>query len=79
MESNRLEHTIGNIARVLDVSRSVYYKYLKRYKDRLVAPELTNFLQEKWLKSRKNHGFKRLFQEVKKSNLPYEQGRFEKR
>ncbi|EKO15427.1 hypothetical protein LEP1GSC013_1183 [Leptospira interrogans serovar Valbuzzi str. Duyster] len=59
------------MARVLGVSRSEYYKYLNRHKDRSVAPDLTNFLQEKWLKSRKNYGFKRLFQEVKKSNLPY--------
>ncbi len=71
MESNRLEHSIGSMARVLGVSRSGYYKYLKRNKDRSVAPDLTNFLQEKWLKSRKNYGFKRLFREVKKSNLPY--------
>ncbi|EMN72057.1 hypothetical protein LEP1GSC100_0674 [Leptospira interrogans serovar Bataviae str. UI 08561] len=54
------------MARVLGVSRSGYYKYLNRHKDRSVASELTNFLQEKWLKSRKNYGFKRLFQEVKK-------------
>ncbi|EKO70878.1 putative IS1236 transposase [Leptospira interrogans serovar Canicola str. Fiocruz LV133] len=71
MKSNCLEHSIGSMARVLGVSRSGYYKYLNRHKDRSVAPELTNFLQEKWLKSRKNYGFKRLFQEVKKSNLPY--------
>ncbi|EMO36924.1 hypothetical protein LEP1GSC177_2605 [Leptospira interrogans str. MMD3731] len=44
------------MARVLGVSRSGYYKYLNRHKDRSVAPELTNFLQEKWLKSRKNYG-----------------------
>ncbi|ULG75785.1 IS3 family transposase [Leptospira interrogans] len=71
MKSNCLEHSIGSMARVLGVSRSGYYKYLNRHKDRSVAPDLTNFLQEKWLKSRKNYGFKRLFQEVKKSNLPY--------
>ncbi|UML82781.1 IS3 family transposase (plasmid) [Leptospira interrogans] len=71
MKSNCLEHSIGSMARVLGVSRSGYYKYLNRHKDRSVAPELTDFLQEKWLKSRKNYGFKRLFLEVKKSNLPY--------
>ncbi|UZN18617.1 IS3 family transposase [Leptospira borgpetersenii] len=71
MELNRLEHTIKSMARTLGVSRSGYYKYLNRNKDRSVAPELTNFLQEKWLKSCKNYGFKRLFQEVKNSDLPY--------
>lgn len=71
MESNCLEHTIESMARVLGVSRSGYYKYLKRNKAEVDISELTNFLQEKWLKSRKNYGFKRLFQEVKNSNLPY--------
>ncbi|EKR66253.1 hypothetical protein LEP1GSC036_4508, partial [Leptospira weilii str. 2006001853] len=50
------------MARVLGVSRSGYYKYLKRNKAEVDISELTNFLQEKWLKSRKNYGFKRLFQ-----------------
>ncbi|EKR16769.1 hypothetical protein LEP1GSC019_0046 [Leptospira interrogans serovar Pyrogenes str. 2006006960] len=38
------------MARVLGVSRSGYYKYLNRHKDRSVAPELTDFLQESGLK-----------------------------
>ncbi|EMF82794.1 IS1236 transposase family protein [Leptospira weilii serovar Topaz str. LT2116] len=59
------------MARVLGVSRSGYYKYLKRNKAEVDISELKKFLQEKWLKSRKNYGFKRLFQEVKNSNLPY--------
>ncbi|EKR35188.1 hypothetical protein LEP1GSC096_0577 [Leptospira interrogans serovar Hebdomadis str. R499] len=34
MKSNCLEHSIGSMARVLGVSRSGYYKYLNRHKDR---------------------------------------------
>ncbi|EMO62336.1 hypothetical protein LEP1GSC133_3661 [Leptospira borgpetersenii serovar Pomona str. 200901868] len=79
MKLNRLEHTIKSMARTLGVSRSGYYKYLNRNKDWSVAPELTNFLQEKCLKSRKNYGFKRLFQEVKIRIFPMERERFEKR
>ncbi|EMK06233.1 hypothetical protein LEP1GSC166_1018 [Leptospira kirschneri] len=41
MELNRLEHTIKSMARTLGVSRSGYYKYLNRHKDRSVAYELS--------------------------------------
>ncbi|ENO71078.1 hypothetical protein LEP1GSC012_2894 [Leptospira interrogans serovar Valbuzzi str. Valbuzzi] len=38
------------MARVLGVSRSGYYKYLNRHKDRSVAPELTNFSKRSGLR-----------------------------
>lgn len=61
------------MAEALDVSRTNYYKYLKRCRNELdkFDPVVINFVHETWLKSKRNYGLVRILGEVKKASLPY--------
>ncbi|EPG75261.1 putative IS1236 transposase [Leptospira fainei serovar Hurstbridge str. BUT 6] len=73
MEAYRSEFSIKGMARVLGVSRSGFYEFMKRSKNALEKydPEFVKFIYETWLRHDKNYGFLRLFKEVKKVYSSY--------
>ncbi|MCP5501124.1 MAG: IS3 family transposase [Leptospiraceae bacterium] len=73
MEASNETFPIMSMARILDVSKSGYYKYRNRCKDELskYCPEIIEHLKNTWKKSKKTYGLIRLLDAVKKVDKSY--------
>ncbi|PJZ71469.1 IS3 family transposase [Leptospira perolatii] len=73
METHRTEFRVKSMAEVLEVSRTYYYKFLKRCKTEMdnLDPVVVDFIRKTWLKSKRNYGLVRILREVKKASFPY--------
>lgn len=73
METHSNEFSIKSMARILNVSRSGYYKFLKEYKEEIEKydKDILIKLERIWLNSRKTYGVIRLLKSIKKIDTKY--------